>query len=39
MTKGDDLRYGAPRNAVHLRVDMQRMSRGRHGLDDARVAE
>jgi nicotinamidase-related amidase len=25
MTKGDELRYGAPRNAVHICVDMQRM--------------
>ena len=28
MTKGDELRYGDPRNAVHLCVDMQRMFTG-----------
>ncbi|MET4719354.1 nicotinamidase-related amidase [Bradyrhizobium japonicum] len=28
MTKGDELRYGAPRNAVHLCVDMQQMFAG-----------
>ena len=28
MTKGDELHYGAPRNAVHLCVDMQRMFAG-----------
>jgi isochorismatase family protein len=28
MTKGDELRYGAVRNAVHLCVDMQRMFSG-----------
>ncbi|WP_224741879.1 hypothetical protein [Bradyrhizobium sp. 2S1] len=25
MSKGDELRYGAPGNAVHICVDMQRM--------------